>query len=64
MAPAQSTPPANAPTVSPDGKHYRAQPLTKEIAEAIFREKKAAKKGWDKLGVSNAQLDQLTKLVK
>lgn len=43
---------------------YLSQPLTKEIAEAIFREKKAAKKGWDKLGVSNTQLDQLTKLVK
>lgn len=43
---------------------YLSQPLTKEIAEAIYREKKAAKKGWDKLGVSTTQLDQLTKLVK
>ena len=43
---------------------YLSQPLTKEIAEAIYREKKAAKKGWDKLGVSDTQLDQLNKLLK
>ena len=43
---------------------YLSQPLTEEIAEAIYREKKAAKKGWDKLGVSDTQLDQLNKLLK
>ena len=43
---------------------YLSQPLTKESAEAIYREKKAAKKGWDKLGVSIAQLDQLNRLIK
>ena len=43
---------------------YLSQSLTKEIAEAIYREKKAAKKGWDKLGVSDTQLDQLNKLLK
>jgi len=43
---------------------YLSRPLTKESAEAIYREKKAAKKGWDKLGVSDTQLDQLNKLLK
>jgi len=31
---AQSTPPQTAPMVSPDGKQYRAQPLTREIYAA------------------------------
>ena len=41
---------------------YLSQPLTKEIAEAIYREKKAAKKGWDKLGVSPEQEKTILKL--
>ena len=70
-APVKKEKPVKAAPWKPTGttpreriQSYLSQPLTKEIAEAIFREKKAAKKGWDKLGVSNAQLDQLTKLVK
>jgi len=69
--PAKKDKPAKAAPWKPTGatpreriQSYLSQPLTKEIAEAIYREKKAAKKGWDKLGVSNAQLDQLTKLIK
>lgn len=70
-APVKKEKPVKAAPWKPTGttpreriQSYLSQPLTKEIAEAIFREKKAAKKGWDKLGVSNTQLDQLTKLVK
>lgn len=70
-APVKKEKPVKAAPWKPTGstpreriQSYLSQPLTKEIAEAIFREKKAAKKGWDKLGVSNAQLDQLAKLVK
>lgn len=33
---------------------YLTQPLTVEIAKAILNEKKMTKKGWDKLGVSEA----------
>lgn len=70
-APAKKEKPVKAAPWKPTGATPReriqsclSQPLTKEIAEAIFREKKAAKKGWDRLGVSSAQLDRLTKLVK
>lgn len=70
-APVKKEKPVKAAPWKPTGatpreriQSYLSQPLTKEIAEAIYREKKAAKKGWDKLGVSNAQLDQLTKLLK
>lgn len=70
-APVKKEKPVKAAPWKPTGatpreriQSYLSQPLTKEIAEAIFREKKAAKKGWDKLGVSITQLDRLTKLVK
>ena len=70
-APVKKEKPVKAAPWKPTGatpreriQSYLSQPLTEEIAEAIYREKKAAKKGWDKLGVSNAQLDQLTKLLK
>ena len=70
-APAKKEKPAKAAPWKPTGatpreriQSYLSQPLTKEIAEAIYREKKAAKKGWDKLGVSDTQLNQLTRLIK
>lgn len=70
-APVKKEKPVKATPWKPSGatpreriQSYLSQPLTKEIAEAIYREKKAAKKGWDKLGVSDTQLDQLNKLLK
>ena len=70
-APVKKEKPVKAAPWKPTGatpreriQSYLSQPLTKEIAEAIFREKRAAKKGWDKLGVSITQLDRLTKLLK
>ena len=70
-APVKKEKPVKAAPWKPTGttpreriQSYLSQPLTKEIAEAIYREKKVAKKGWDKLGVSNTQLDQLSMLVK
>ena len=70
-APVKKEKPVKAAPWKPTGatpreriQSYLSQPLTKEIAEAIYREKKAAKKGWDKLGVSDTQLDQLNKLLK
>lgn len=70
-APVKKEKPVKAAPWKPTGatpreriQSYLSQPLTKEIAEAIFREKRAAKKGWDKLGVSTTQLDQLNKLLK
>ena len=70
-APAKKEKPVKAAPWKPAGatpreriQSYLSQSLTKEIAEAIYREKKAAKKGWDKLGVSDTQLDQLNKLLK
>lgn len=70
-APVKKEKPVKAAPWKPSGatpreriQSYLGQPLTKEIAEAIYREKKAAKKGWDKLGVSDTQLDQLNKLLK
>lgn len=70
-APVKKEKPAKAAPWKPTGatpreriQSYLSQPLTKEIAEAIYREKKAAKKGWDKLGVSDTQLNQLTRLIK
>lgn len=69
-APVKKEKPVKAAPWKPTGatpreriQSYLSQPLTKEIAEAIYREKKAAKKGWDKLGVSNAQQNQLTRLI-
>lgn len=68
-APAKKEKPVKAAPWKPTGatpreriQSYLGQPLTKEIAEAIFREKKAAKKGWDKLGVSNEQEKAILKL--
>ena len=70
-APVKKEKPVKAAPWKPTGatpreriQSYLSQPLTKEIAEAIYREKKAAKKGWDKLGVSDTQLNQLTRLIK
>lgn len=70
-APVKKEKPVKAAPWKPTGatpreriQSYLSQPLTKEIAEAIYREKKAAKKGWDKMGVSDTQLDQLNKLLK
>ena len=70
-APAKKEKPVKAAPWKPTGatpreriQSYLSQPLTREIAEAIYREKKAAKKGWDKLGVSDTQLNQLTRLIK
>ena len=70
-APVKKEKPVKAAPWKPTGatpreriQSYLSQPLTKEIAEAIYREKKVAKKGWDKLGVSIAQLDQLNRLIK
>ena len=69
-APVKKEKPVKAAPWKPTGatpreriQSYLSQPLTKEIAEAIYREKKAAKKGWDKLGVSAAQQNQLTRLI-
>lgn len=43
-------------------KSYLSQPLTEEIAEAILKEKKAAKKSWAALGVSNKEEQAILKL--
>lgn len=60
---------APAPKWKPTGATPReriqsllTQPLTKEIAEAILREKKAAKKGWLALGVSDTKVTEVTKV--
>ena len=68
-APVKKEKPVKAAPWKPTGatpreriQSYLSQPLTKEIAEAIYREKKAAKKGWDKLGVSPEQEKTILKL--
>lgn len=68
-APVKKEKPVKAAPWKPTGatpreriQSYLSQPLTKEIAEAIFREKKAAKKGWGALGVTNEQEKAILKL--
>lgn len=68
-APVKKEKPVKAAPWKPTGatpreriQSYLSQPLTKEIAEAIYREKKAAKKSWDKLGVTAKEESQILKL--
>lgn len=70
-APAPKAKPVKAAKWKPIGatpreriQSYLTQPMTQEIARALLAEKKAAKKGWDKLGVSGLTVEQIIKAAK